>query len=255
MRLDGAQDPVGWYGYNNDAPSPDDAALPQMVATPARRTRRRRPSPTRTPTSSSRGQTGADPTYDYGTHFLFQGHEVGGLVDGAERYITRINLDADAAHRVTLLATTDSTGAADRRDRRLDLGSVGAAAAVHDGERAAPDVRGDGRAIPSTVDRRLRRARPRRLRGHPGRLRRQHLDRRGHRRRRASQGTTAKRPNSFVYRYVPRQPGDLDARQAAGAAGHGTHGQPVTFDVAGARSTRPTRSLSTPTASRSTRTG
>src|SRR3954469_17102150 len=26
---------VGWYGYENDQPSPDNAALPQMVATPA----------------------------------------------------------------------------------------------------------------------------------------------------------------------------------------------------------------------------
>src|SRR5262249_43719612 len=50
---------------------------------------------------------GADPSYDYGTHFLFQGHE-----SGTPGYITRINLDADTAHRVTVLATNDSTGAA-----------------------------------------------------------------------------------------------------------------------------------------------
>ena len=49
---------------------------------------------------------GADPHYYYGTHFLFPGHETG--VPG---YITRINHDADAAHRVTLLATKDVTGA------------------------------------------------------------------------------------------------------------------------------------------------
>src|SRR5213592_1512094 len=46
------------------------------------------------------GQPGADPNYDYGTHFLYQGHESG--TPGA---LTRINLDADAAHRVTLLST------------------------------------------------------------------------------------------------------------------------------------------------------
>jgi hypothetical protein len=51
-----------------------------------------------------RGLTGADPAYDYGTHFLFQGHETGA------GYITRINLDADAAHRVTVLATVDTDG-------------------------------------------------------------------------------------------------------------------------------------------------
>ena len=51
------------------------------------------------------GLKGADPGYDYGTHFLFQGHEA-----GSPGYITRVNLDADAAHRVTLLATTDANG-------------------------------------------------------------------------------------------------------------------------------------------------
>jgi hypothetical protein len=50
-------------------------------------------------------QKGADPNYDYGRHFLFQGHEL-----GAPGYITRINLDADGPHRVTLLATKDTTG-------------------------------------------------------------------------------------------------------------------------------------------------
>jgi hypothetical protein len=44
-------------------------------------------------------QLGADPAYDYGIHFLYQGHEAG--VHGA---LTRINLDADGAHRVTLMA-------------------------------------------------------------------------------------------------------------------------------------------------------
>jgi len=53
------------------------------------------------------GQHGADAAYDYGTHFLFQGHET-----GTAGYVTRINLDADPAHRVTLFASTDSTGAA-----------------------------------------------------------------------------------------------------------------------------------------------
>lgn len=50
-------------------------------------------------------QHGADPNYDYGTHFLFQPHE-----GGAPSTITRVNLDADAEHRITVLATTDSNG-------------------------------------------------------------------------------------------------------------------------------------------------
>jgi hypothetical protein len=52
------------------------------------------------------GQKGADPAYDYGTHFVFQGHE-----SGAPGYVTRVNLDADRDHRVTLMATKDSGGA------------------------------------------------------------------------------------------------------------------------------------------------
>lgn len=45
--------------------------------------------------------------YDYGRHFLFQGHENG----GGEAYVTRVNLDvADPAHRITLLTPGDSTG-------------------------------------------------------------------------------------------------------------------------------------------------
>ena len=52
------------------------------------------------------GQTGPDASYDYGTHFLFQGHET-----GTPGYITRVNLDADGAHKVTVMAATDITGA------------------------------------------------------------------------------------------------------------------------------------------------
>src|SRR5262249_4100020 len=61
----------------------------------------------RMPTSCLKGswvseaKHGADPNYDYGTHFLFQGHE-----NGVSGYFTRINLDADGKHRVTLMATT-----------------------------------------------------------------------------------------------------------------------------------------------------
>jgi hypothetical protein len=50
-----------------------------------------------------RGIKGADSSYDYGTHFLFQGHET-----GSPGYITRVNLDADGAHRVTILATKEA---------------------------------------------------------------------------------------------------------------------------------------------------
>jgi len=66
------------------------------------------------------GLSGPDASYDYGTHFLFQGHENGvpvalpGAPSGTTvngSLITRINLDADGAHRVTLLATQTDGGA------------------------------------------------------------------------------------------------------------------------------------------------
>jgi hypothetical protein len=67
---------------------------------------------------------------------------------------------------------------ADRGHRRLDLGPVGEASAVHDRERLRPDLLGHP-GLPVRRRGRLRRPRPRRLRGDPGRRRREHLDRRG----------------------------------------------------------------------------
>jgi hypothetical protein len=55
-----------------------------------------------------KGLPGAVAGYDYGTHFLFQGHEDSAA--GGPGSITRINLDADPAHRVTVLATLDDQG-------------------------------------------------------------------------------------------------------------------------------------------------
>ena len=50
---------------------------------------------------------GPTPGYDYGTHFLFQGHEV---FSGSRAYLTRINLDVqDPDHRITLLNLPDSS--------------------------------------------------------------------------------------------------------------------------------------------------
>jgi hypothetical protein len=58
------------------------------------------------------GQHGPDAHYDYGTHFLFQGHELGKRDAGGvgRGYVTRVNLDADQWHRVTLLAAQDRDG-------------------------------------------------------------------------------------------------------------------------------------------------
>ena len=50
---------------------------------------------------------GPTPDYDYGRHFLFQGHENSGNL----AYVTRINLDvASPDHRITLLTPVDENG-------------------------------------------------------------------------------------------------------------------------------------------------
>jgi hypothetical protein len=80
------------YGYYADGPS---------VPAPGTVTEGSKSEPDKNTYLVIKGLTGADPGYEYGTHFLFQGHEA-----GAAGYVTRVNLDADAAHRVTLLGST-----------------------------------------------------------------------------------------------------------------------------------------------------
>jgi hypothetical protein len=111
--LENPQGIVTHYGYENDVPSPDDPTLPLMVPAPTTPTEAQKTEPDKNVyLVFKRGAHGADASYDYGSHFLFQGHENGATVSGKKQgYITRINLDADADHRVTLLATKDSTGA------------------------------------------------------------------------------------------------------------------------------------------------
>src|SRR5882672_47072 len=114
MPLENPDGITGWYGYQNDAPSPDNAALPQIVpgTRAAPLTEAQKTEPDKNTYLVLKNQKGADPDYDYGTHFLFQGHEVAAR-DAQGRHlgsITRINLDADTAHRVTLMATRDVTG-------------------------------------------------------------------------------------------------------------------------------------------------
>jgi hypothetical protein len=90
-----------YYGFGNDGPpvpAPGDlpAAGHKVEAT--------KTEPDKNTYLVLENQKGADPNYNYGTHFLFQGHE--NAPDGHGK-ITRINLDADGAHRVTLMAEKD----------------------------------------------------------------------------------------------------------------------------------------------------
>jgi hypothetical protein len=100
--LEGADPAVApaFYGYSStDADNP-------LVAIPPLTAEAHKTEPDKNTYLVLPGQKGADPAYDYGSHFLFQGHE-----SGTPGYITRVNLDADRDHRVTLLATKDTSGA------------------------------------------------------------------------------------------------------------------------------------------------
>jgi hypothetical protein len=89
---------ISHYGYDADGP---------FLTVPGGALEGHKTEPDKNTYLVLNGQRGADPAYEYGTHFLFQGHET-----GTAGYVTRINLDADPAHRVTLFTSTDSTGAA-----------------------------------------------------------------------------------------------------------------------------------------------
>jgi hypothetical protein len=199
---------VTHHGYENDLPSPDDPALPRMVPVAGGTTEAQKTEPDKNTYLVLQGQHGADGGYSYGTHFLFQGHEAGAPVAGGRQgYLTRVNLDADAAHRVTLLATRDTAGNPiapidgstwEPFARRLLLTTESAAgptyAATADFPSTVEDVsgalgRGGYEGIQDDGDGNIWIVEDI---GGPGKA-----------------GTTARVPNSFVYRYVPAEPGDL----------------------------------------------
>jgi hypothetical protein len=94
---------IAFYGYDNNGPMIPTTAGSRVEAT--------KTEPDKNTYLVLKGQKGADPLYNYGTHFLFQGHELGITSVQVNGYITRVNLDADGAHRVTLMAATDVNGA------------------------------------------------------------------------------------------------------------------------------------------------
>ena len=101
-KLENTSTLTSYYGYDNDG-----TMLPAAGALPTATTKveATKTEPDKNTYLVLRDQDGADPTYNYGRHFLYQGHEL-----GSAGYITRINLDADGAHRITLMATTDTVG-------------------------------------------------------------------------------------------------------------------------------------------------
>jgi Bacterial protein of unknown function (DUF839) len=172
-----------------------------------------------------KGQRGADPHYWYGTHFLFQGHE-----GGDAGYVTRINLDADEAHRVTLFASHDTAGqplpnfdgstydpftrslVLTTEDRSISgayevgLGFDGTTAPAHDlagslGHAAYEGVQVDPHGDLWLVE--------------------------------DSSGSTvlgAKQPASYLYRFVPDKRGDLSHGKLQALQIDDLHGNPITVD-------------------------
>jgi hypothetical protein len=100
-KLENPADSSSYYGSGNDGPP---VPVPGDLPSSNHKLEATKTEPDKNTYLVLENQRGADPNYNYGTHFLFQGHENG--PDGLGK-ITRINLDADGPHRVTLMATTD----------------------------------------------------------------------------------------------------------------------------------------------------
>src|SRR5712691_5883881 len=155
-------------------------------------------------------QGSPDPQYHYGTHFLFQGHE-SGIGNPKKGSITRINLDADGAHRVTLLASTDVDGKplpvfdgstwnpwAQRLLFTAELGNQGGVwQATLDYPAIVEDIsgalgRGGYEGIQNDADGNLWIVED--VGGPSGTV-----------------NVNARQPNSFLYRFLPKDPTDLKA--------------------------------------------
>jgi hypothetical protein len=223
---------IAYYGYSSDGPV---LPPPNSVQMPGSNVEATKTEADKNTYLVLNGQTGADPSYDYGTHFIFQGHELA-MTDPATGtkagYITRVNLDADAPHRVTLFADHLADGSNiplidgstwDPFSRRLlftvESGSSGA-------------VLQSTLAYPATVTD---------ISGYLGRAGYEGIqndsdgnvyiveDTGG------AAGTVnshAKQPNSFVFRYLPVQPRDLTMGgklQALQVISIAHAGQPIVF--------------------------
>ena len=102
MELENPTDGVGYYGYDSVDDNP-----PLMPVLPDTTEAHKTEPDKNTYLDFKKSQPGPDADYDYGTHFLFQGHE-----SGTPGYVSRVNLDADQAHRVTIMSTKDADGSA-----------------------------------------------------------------------------------------------------------------------------------------------
>jgi hypothetical protein len=223
MKLENPTADVPYYGYDGDGPL---VPAPGDLPAPGHKIEASKTEPDKNTYLVLPHQDGADPAYDYGNHFLFQGHET-----GTTGYITRVNLDADVTHRVTLLASKDVNGNA---------------LPVFDGSTWDPwakrllftaELGGNGGVWQSTVDA------PAKVEDVSGALGRGGYegiqndslgnlvmveDAGG---KSGTVNSHAKQPNSFVYRFVPERPWDLTKGklQVLQVGSLATPGQPITF--------------------------
>ncbi len=175
--------------------------------------------------------------YNYGHHFLFQGHENGGDM----AYVTRINLDVtDPAHRITLLTPEGADGFThfnsvdgstyDPISKTLFFTEeVGAAGGAFQLSLTWP-------AVVTSLDGILGKA------GYEG----IHPDDRGNllivedaggtgvniNPQDPASPKTAKQPNSFVYRFLPNDPRDITKGGKLQALQVSINGSPVVFNAA-----------------------
>jgi hypothetical protein len=189
---------------------------------------------------------GPTPGYDYGSHFLFQGHENG----SPRAYITRVNLDvSDPAHRITLLTPgngqTTGFGSIDGSTwdpfagRLLFTQEAGSNGGVI---QLSPFWNGTTPPAPSTLDGSFGKG------GFEG----IHPDGQGNvliiedsggqsvpvDPNDSTSAKAARQPNSFVYRFVPDDPGDLTQGKLQ-VLQVTVDGHPVTFTCTPSGSTCP----------------
>jgi len=221
---------VTHYGYENDVPTADNPALPQMLPTATAATEAIKTEPDKNTYLVLKNAAGADPQYDYGTHFLFQGHEnaAKNAAGASLGLLTRVNLDADAAHRVTLMATQDSAGNPlatidgstwDPFAQRILLTTESATKPTYAATATFPSTvedvsgalgRGGYEGIQDDSDGNIWIVEDIGGASKPG--------------------TVAKIPNSFVYRYVPDAPGDLHHGALQALEVLNDAGQPITAE-------------------------
>ena len=92
MKLENPTDLIGYYGYDNDGPlAPVAGGQSKNNQVEATKTE-----PDKNTYLILADQKGADAAYNYGTHFVFQGHENGVVKDGQPILFHDGQIDADA---------------------------------------------------------------------------------------------------------------------------------------------------------------